>query len=158
MSTSNKKRVLAAVFGLMVVGLPLQSAMAVDPMEEVRSALGPGKKDYIEKHMNLSAKEATKFWPLYYAYQEGLGKLNYRVQTNHKFLLRSWEAMNDTVIKDIVNEATAIEDERSQLTKQYVKKFLDVLPAKKVAHYFVLEYKFRSTINYDMAAGLPVVR
>lgn len=128
------------------------------PMQDVRDSLGRNKQAYIEQRLKLSDAEAKKFWPVYFAYQEMLGKLNYRVQGNHKFLLRSWDKMNDTAVKDIVGEAVNIEEERSKLTKQYMKKFLAAVPAKKVAHYFVLEYKFRSVVNFDLAAGLPTER
>lgn len=155
---SKKKFVLASVISLVMAGLPAVSVQAADSMDEIRAALGPGKKAFIEQHMKLTQSEGAKFWPLYFAYQEGLGKLSYRVQGNYKFLLRSWTSMTDTAIKDVVSENVSIEDERGELSKEYAKKFLKVMPASKVAHYFVLEYKFRSVINYDMAAGLPVTR
>ncbi|MBI2380492.1 MAG: hypothetical protein HYV16_07040 [Gammaproteobacteria bacterium] len=138
--------------------LPAPKPAAIDPMQMVRENLGPMKQAFIDKNLKLSQGEASKFWPLYFAYQEGLGKLNYRVQSTQKSMLRSWNTLSETAVKDMVREAAAIDEERGKLTRETMKKFLAALPAKTVAQYFVLEYKFRSVINYDMAAGLPLVR
>ena len=65
---------------------------------------------------------------------------------------------DERIIREMLKEALDIEAERTQLKKKFIGKFNDVLPPKTVVRYFQIENKLDSIINYELAAGIPLVR
>jgi hypothetical protein len=48
--------------------------------------------------------------------------------------------------------------DENKLKRKYVKRFMKVLPAKKVLRYYQIENKLDTIINMDLAATIPLAR
>jgi hypothetical protein len=58
----------------------------------------------------------------------------------------------------MLDEMLAIDQEALKVRKDYVKKFGQILPAKRVARFFQIENKMDAVIKADLAEQIPLVR
>jgi hypothetical protein len=116
------------------------------------------KKLLVAENMQLTESEAKAFWPVYESYQRDLGKINDRLIKLIDNYAASYQTMTDAAANKLVDEAVAIESDRTKLAQSYLPKFKKVLPPTKVARYYQIENKVRAVVNYELAAGIPLVK
>ena len=116
------------------------------------------KKLLVAENMQLTESEAKAFWPVYESYQRDLGKINDRLVKLIGDYAASYQTMTDAAANKLVDEAVAIEADRTKLAQSYLPKFRKVLPPTKVARYYQIENKVRAVVNYELAAGIPLVK
>lgn len=116
------------------------------------------KKLLVAENMQLTESEAKAFWPVYESYQRDLGKINDRLIKLIDDYAASYQTMTDAAANKLVDEAVAIESDRTKLAQSYLPKFKKVLPPTKVARYYQIENKVRAVVNYELAAGIPLVK
>jgi hypothetical protein len=116
------------------------------------------KKLLVAENMQLTESEAKAFWPVYESYQRDLGKINDRLIKLIDSYAASYQTMTDAAANKLVDEAVAIESDRTKLAQSYLPKFKKVLPPTKVARYYQIENKVRAVVNYELAAGIPLVK
>jgi hypothetical protein len=66
--------------------------------------------------------------------------------------------MTDAAANKLVDEAVAIESDRTKLAQSYLPNFKKVLPPPKVARYYQIENKIRAVVNYELAERIPLVK
>jgi len=125
-------------------------------LEKVRA----DKKLLVAANMNLTEQEAAAFWPVYESYQKEWDGMNGRIKDAIKRYADAYNTgvVPDSMAKELLDEALAIEAAELDLKKSYVPKFGKVLPAAKVARYYQIENKIRSAIKADLANGIPLVQ
>ncbi len=116
------------------------------------------KKLLVAENMQLTESEAKAFWPVYESYQRDLGNINDRLIKLVDNYAASYQTMTDAAANKLVDEAVAIESDRTKLAQSYLPKFKKVLPPTKVARYYQIENKVRAVVNYELAAGIPLVK
>ena len=116
------------------------------------------KKLLVAENMQLTESEAKAFWPVYESYQRDLGKINDRLVKLINDYAASYQTMTDAAATKLSDEAVAIEADRTKLAQSYLPKFRKVLPPAKVARYYQIENKIRAVVNYELAAGIPLVK
>ena len=126
-------------------------------MDLVRDKVRADKKLLVGTNMALTDTEAKAFWPVYDAYQADLGKLNQRTVKLVKDYAAGYKSMTDAVAGTLLDEAIAIERDRTALLTSYRPKFAAVLPATKVARYYQIENKIRAVISYELADAIPIM-
>jgi hypothetical protein len=57
----------------------------------------------------------------------------------------------------MVDGYLAIEADRQKIRRSYLPKFRQVLPEIKVARLYQLENKIQAAVNYELAAGIPLI-
>lgn len=129
-------------------------------MEIIHEKLKADKKLIVAKYMELTESEAKRFWPVYEDYQKDLQKIHERLGN----LLRNYAAeyrknsLSDEKAKALLDEWIAIEQEQAKRRKAFAPKVLKALPAKKAARYLQIENEFRTLLNYDLAATVPLAQ
>jgi len=129
-------------------------------LEIVHEKLKADKKLIVSKYMELTESEAKRFWPVYDEYQAGLEKIHERISS----LLQSYAAeyrnksLTDDKAKKLLDGWLAIERDGAEQRKSQVPKILKVLPAKKAARYMQIENEYRTMMNYDLAAMVPLAQ
>jgi hypothetical protein len=94
------------------------------------------KKLLVAANMQLTEGEAKTFWPLYESYQRDIGKINDRLIKLIDDYTASYKSMTDAAANRMVDEAVAIESDRTKLAQTYLPRFKKVLPPTKVARYY----------------------
>ena len=73
-------------------------------------------------------------------------------------VLAAGQDMTDQKAQELLDQFVAVDDEALKVRRAHVKKFLEVLPAKRVARYFQVENKLNAIVNYDLARGIPLIK
>ena len=129
-----------------------------DNMQLVREKIKADKKLLVADNMQLTEAETKAFWPVYDAYQKELSKLADRTIKLIQDYAASYATMTNETAKKLVDESMAIESDRSKLRQAYLPKFRQTLSEIKVARYYQIENMIQAAVNYDLAAGIPLVQ
>lgn len=136
--------------------VPAQEKPA-DNMNLVREKIRADKKLLVAEQMQLTEAEATKFWPVYDAFQADLAKLSDRAVKLVSYYADNYKSMTDTAATRMLNDYLAQERDRAALLESYRAKFSAVLPPLKVARYYQIENKIRALVNYELAKSIPLM-
>ncbi|HET9383757.1 MAG TPA: hypothetical protein VFO67_01325 [Gemmatimonadales bacterium] len=130
---------------------------AADNTELVLQKIRADKKLLVSESMALTADEATKFWPVYDAFQAELVTLNQRAVTLIESYAANATSMTDAAATRMTDDFVRLEQDRAALLQTYRPKFSKVLPPIKVARYYQIENKIRAIVNFELAKGIPLM-
>ncbi len=129
-----------------------------DNMKIFRETVLANKKLVIAENMKLTSSEAEKFWPVYEQYQKELGKIaDQKLDLIEKYA-KNYQTMTDELAIELLDKHMSIEAQRLALQSVFVPKFKKVLPPIKLTRYFQCENKFGAAVNYELAAGIPLIK
>jgi len=128
-------------------------------MDILRQKIQADKKLLVAANMELTETEATRFWPVYDAYQADLGKINARTAQLIKDYAAQYNAksLTDDVAQRLMQEALEIEQAEVTAKQAAMAKASAALPATKAARYMQIENKIRAVIKFELADGIPLV-
>jgi hypothetical protein len=155
---------LAAATGPWALAADVAPAVAISPApavsaaDAVRDAVRTDKRGLVEKNMQLSAKEAKVFWPLYDDYQRKLDRIVQRQNRAVLDYINAEDSMTDANAKRIAHEVLAADGEEQKLRERSLRKMLAVLPARKAVRFLQIENKIRTLNRYDLAERIALVR
>jgi hypothetical protein len=130
---------------------------SADNMQIVREKLRADKKLFVAEVMQLTDGESKGFWPVYERYQQEYSKVNDRVLQLIKEYASHYGSMTNEAARKLVNDSLTVEADRQKIRQSYLPKFRQVLSEVKVARFYQLENKIQAAVNYDLAAGIPLV-
>jgi hypothetical protein len=133
------------------------TAASDEDIQMMRQNLRDTRKKVVAANMNLTADEATKFWPIYDQYQQELNKIgDVRWQ-----LMRQYAASYPNVSPDqaqtFMTQSTATDQQMIALRDKYVQLFEKVIPPKKAALWYQIDRQIDLIVNLQMASVLPLV-
>ena len=157
--------VLVATF---IIGLaPMQSASAKgtydknkEAVEEAVAIINLERKIIISQNINLSDDEKDRFWSLYKEYRSkmsSVGKRSFKMIADYADSLND-DSLSNAVILRILKEYTSIERKKIGYKEEYIVKFQEILPPKKVFLFFQIENKFDANINFHIARTVPLIK
>ena len=132
--------------------------MSAQEMEMLRAKVRADKKLFISQNMGFTESEAVGFWPVYDRYQKEREALTNRMIALIEDYAGSYDTMDDTTAKGLLDRYLAIQGDRLKLRKDYLPDFRKVLSDKKVARYYQLEQKIKSVVMFQLAAKIPFVK
>jgi hypothetical protein len=146
------------VIGTLVITVPMftQDKQA-DNMQVVREKIRADKKLFVAEAMELKESESKGFWSVYESYQKDLSKTNDRLLKLIQDYASHYPNMTNEAAKKLVDDYLSVEGERLKIRQSYLPRFRQVLPETKVARFYQLENKIQAAVNYDLAAGIPLV-
>jgi hypothetical protein len=160
MKAKIRTRVMMALLGLGVLVLAFPAftqEKQADNMQIVREKLRADKKLLVSEAMKFTEDESKGFWPVYESYQKEVSAVNDRTLKLIQEYAKNYPSMTNEVAKKLVDDYLSLEGERLKIRQSYLPKFRKVLPDIKVARFYQLENKIQAAINYDLAAGIPMV-
>ena len=109
------------------------------------------REAYITKEVNLTAEEATVFWPICNELMEKKYELNRNNRRDMRAIytaIRNGEKVSDADYNQIITINAEIKIKEAELDKEYLIRLRKVLPAEKVFKYQRAEQRFaREMIN-----------
>ena len=109
---------------------------------------------FLTGQIDLTCKEAQKFWPVY----NELEKARYQLMDKKRELESRCEnpkpGMTEADYRKLALEMAAIHSKEGKLIEEYSLKMLDILPAEKVVKLYVAEGKFRATLLHEFRKSL----
>ena len=100
---------------------------------------------YLSQRLNLTSAEAEKFWPIYNEFRTEQDKLRKERMDNMQHVRRAGgiDSLSDAEVQKLIGSETDIETKQLEVRKEYVVKFQQVIPLRKVAKFFVAEEEFK---------------
>lgn len=126
-------------------------------IELLRSDVRQQKAEDMGAVMQLSAADATKFWPIYSEYDAELTKLNDSRAANIREYARTYDQMSDEKADELIQKAMAYRKQRSELLAKYYARVKDSLGAITAARFVQVEDQLLLLIDLQIDSALPVV-
>ena len=145
------------LFSLSATVLPAAAQGTTDSMQQVRDKLRGDKRSLVSKAMVLTESEGKAFWPVYGRYEKEFGAVNDRLAKLIQDYATHYRGLTNESARKMVDTYLAIEADRLKLRQSYLPKFRQVLPETKVALLYQLENKIQTVVNYELAAGIPLL-
>ena len=145
------------LFSLSATVLPAAAQGTTDSMQQVRDKLRGDKRSLVSKAMVLTESEGKAFWPVYGRYEKEFGAVNDRLAKLIQDYATHYRGLTNESARKMVDTYLAIEADRLKLRQSYLPKFRQVLPETKVALLYQLENKIQTVVNYELAAGIPLI-
>ncbi len=114
------------------------------PKEKIKTL----KIAYITEQLDLSSKEAEKFWPIYNTHQQALESLKKQHRQTMRQLKKNTNAtmMNTQEAQDFIDTHLSIEQEKLAIRKKQLLELKNILPPKKVVLLILAEGSFKKKL------------
>jgi len=127
----------------LIFTIVLLTSFSVFSQESKSDKVEAMKVAFITNKLELSAKEAQVFWPLYNEYNTKLEKLRKSKKSDFDELKNKGENLTDKELESFMNEIFATKQKELDLQKEYYEKYAKVLSVKKVAMFYQAENQFK---------------
>jgi Spy/CpxP family protein refolding chaperone len=124
----------------------------------LREDMRSDKKQIIAANMNLTATQATKFWPVYDAYSQETKKLQDNRYALIKEYAQAYDNMTDAQALSLTKRASALDESNVQLRQQWIPKFSAVLTPKQTAVFFQLDRRIALIVDFQLASIIPLAK
>ena len=168
-AVSVRSIVLIGAMGLCPLLIPAVSVAADEPIvnekfadlepgiQMLRSEVGKDRRDVVKAAMYLTDTEAKVFWPIYDKYRAEQSKVNDRRVKLITDYLANQNGMSQDQAEDLMKEAIKIEEERTEVKKDYMKKMGKELSKRTTARFFHIDYKLDTVVDSALAARIPLI-
>lgn len=109
-----------------------------------RDQIQAQKVAFFTQKLDLSPKEAEKFWPVFNTYQEEKNKLNRAQRELALRYNRNSAVMTDAEVSEILNQYINYQKQETKLLEEYNEKFKQILPERKVMMIYIVEVQFKN--------------
>src|SRR5882672_1935723 len=161
--------VLIGAMGLCPLLVPAVGSAADEPIvnekfadlepgiQMLRSEVGQDRRDVVKAAMLLTESESKIFWPLYDKYRAEQHKVNDRKVKLITDFIADRNTMSEEQAEKLTKEALKIEEERTEVKEDHVKKMSKVLSARTVARFFQIDYKLDAVVDAALAGRIPLI-
>ena len=127
----------------LIFTIVLLNSLSIFSQESKSDKVEAMKVGFITNRLELTAKEAQVFWPLYNEYNSKMEKLRKTKRSDFEELKNKSENITDKELETFINEVFASKQKELDLQKEYYEKYAKVLPVKKVAMLYQAENQFK---------------
>jgi Spy/CpxP family protein refolding chaperone len=126
-------------------------------VELLRANLRANRKELMARNMNLTADEATKFWPIFDQYRKEAIKPNDERWALIKEYAANYNTMTDTQAQDYMKRVEVVDQQLLALRQRYVPVFQKAISAKKTALWYQIDRHIDLMINLQLSSMIPMV-
>ncbi|MFL6283493.1 MAG: hypothetical protein ACJ74Q_10180 [Pyrinomonadaceae bacterium] len=123
----------------------------------LKSDLRSRKASFIAEGLRLTDKEAAVFRPVYKDYEADLKRLDDARLLLVKDFSDNSDNMTGEKASALIERRFELEGRRVVLERTYFRRLAKVLPAKTVARFFQLEYRFSLMMDLKSASEVPLI-
>jgi hypothetical protein len=124
-------------------------------VEAARADLRADKLEIVNRAMNLNAAEGAKFWPIYREYENEVANLN---DQRLELLKEYGEKLNNMTDKDakrLSEKFFDLENQRTDLRRDYFDRFKKATSAVTAAKFFQVEHRLDVLTDLKIASAVP---
>ena len=134
-----------------------QSSVNQD-IDLLRKDIRSEKKQLIAINLQLTDKEAEKFWPIYDQYTAELVKINDAKYAAIKEYAENYNTLTDDKALSLGRQILGVDQSVAQLRQKYIPIVNKVISGKKTALFFQLDRRLVMMIDLQLAAELPIIQ
>jgi hypothetical protein len=127
-------------------------------LELLRKDIRSQKKQIIAANLQLTDKEAEKFWPLYDQYTAELVKINDTKYAAIKEYAASFDTLTDEQATSLMRKPIEVDQAVAQLRLRYMPLVAKAIAGKKAALFFQLDRRLVMLIDLQLASQIPMVQ
>jgi NCAIR mutase (PurE)-related protein len=134
------------VFTLLIFSLAISGLNA---QQSKREKLKAYKTAFITQRLDLSSKEAEKFWPIYNVFEKKMYQLKVlNMREGRKQIKENggMEALNDEDAEKIVSKLIQNEQDILEAKKELINDLKNVISAKKILKLYGVEHEFNKKL------------
>lgn len=158
-------KIITSIKILLLAALPLVCAPAradtdtnlTAAIELVRATYQTDRQTFIATKLELTEKEATKFWLLYKSYRAEMDKLGDELV---KLVLEYGDVypnVPEASAAKLLKKYLTLEDKLTDTREKYFKRAGKILPAARVLRWAQLESRLDLALRLQLASRVPVI-
>ena len=151
-----KRIILLPLIMLMSFGLKAQQN-SEKYLELLRKDLKSERVAIITEYMDFTDEEGKLFWPIYREYELAQNNLGDRYLQILKDYAASYDNLTDDVAKSLMDQDLTLKQDEFKLRKKFLKRYMKVMPAKRVAQYYQLENQIDLLMDVNIASQVPLI-
>lgn len=124
----------------------------------LRKDIRSQKKQIVAANMQLTDKEAEKFWPLFEQYTDELMKINNAKYDAIKQYATNFDTLSDDQAVALARQLLGVDEQVAQLRMKYIPIFGKVISGKKTALFLQLDRRLVMLIDLQLAAQIPMIQ
>ncbi len=101
------------------------------------------KVAFFTRELSLTKPEAERFWPIYNDFSNRKDRINRDRKVLYEYIATNKDNMSETEVQDALTKFILYQNQETTLMESYHKKFLEILPPKKVMLIYVTENQFK---------------
>lgn len=137
---------------------PTSDSASDQYIELLRKDVRSLKKQVIAANLDLTDKEAEKFWPIYDQYSAELRKINDTKMALIKDYAQNYTTMTDEQAETYVKGRAAVEESVNRLRLKYFPVLHRVLSGKTAATFFQIEWRVSLLIDLQLTSQMPLIQ
>lgn len=106
------------------------------------------KVAFITRKLNLTTEEAKVFWPVYDEFEARKKELNQNAVSKYQKILT--DSLTEKQATDLIDQQIIQAQKMLDLRKEYLVKFKQILPSKKIAKLYDAEKNFRRLLMKEL--------
>ena len=106
---------------------------------------------FITEQAKLTPEEANAFFPIFFEFQQSKWKI--KNEARKKLRHNPQECPTEKEYRNLVNEIADAQIKIAKLEKNYIEKYLEIIPARKVLDVQYAEDRFQREMIKRMARG-----
>jgi hypothetical protein len=126
-------------------------------VELLRSDIRSSKAQIVGQVMQLNTDEATKFWPVYKAFETDLSKIGDDIVSLIKMYSENYGNMTAQRADELATRLLDIERQRIELKAVYYGKMKAAVDTVTAARFLQVENQLEKLMDLQIASNLPVI-
>ncbi|WP_127845082.1 hypothetical protein [Psychroflexus aestuariivivens] len=118
------------------------SSYAQDDSEKIEQL----KIAYFTDELNLTSKEAKRFWPVYNKHDKLYNELKENKWKNVKSRLKDVKSLSDSEAEDLLEDYMAYKKQRVDYREEFIKELKTVISPKQIMMLKKAEYDFHKKL------------
>ncbi|MAT56101.1 MAG: hypothetical protein CMN32_16650 [Saprospirales bacterium] len=114
--------------------------------EQAKERIEAYKIAFFTEKLQLTPEESKAFWPVYNEYEDARTELRQKYRMDGKRL----ELLSDSELEDYIEQQLKMEEEMVKLRREYVYKFKEILPIRKVAMLQKVDNEFKRELLKEL--------
>ena len=102
------------------------------------------KVSFLTERLDLTEKEAQKFWPVYNEFEKNSSKIKYiKIKNIRMEIKETFDTMSEDRARELIEKYNEAENSLHQLWVEFSNKLTDMIPPKKIILLKIAEEDFK---------------
>lgn len=110
----------------------------------------------LEEELDLSRRQANRFWPIYEQYRADMAAVQDRYAELVSVFANNYENLPDQLARQLIGDYFTIQNDMLEVRQRYVPLFLGAIPAPKLARFYQAENKIDTVAGLELALEIPL--
>ncbi len=116
------------------------------------------RKSLVLDALDLTADQRAALLPIFEAYLEEMAQIDTELVALIKEFLAKYKSISDADAAVLLDRATSISQKELDVRREYLAKFGEVLPPRKVLRLWQVENKLDTIIEAQLVKDIPLAR